>query len=395
MNNAKHIWLYTLLISALGNTLYCDTFSVRIIELYNNYLSPAKADTCKMQPRCSEYAKDALSSNNFFIAAMMITDRLYRSDHDASRYQKIWVDGRLKLYDPMPGSDRDSARLVEDPIFSGRVPCHNPESCTEFLDDHPLDAASLFNFATRLQEVGLYDDAFWEYERLLIYYPHSRVSHCVQMNAFMCLYDDGEYLRAINYAAVVRRKILNDTNGAEFYAFWTAAAYARLKNDKRVFAELRSMNFSGEFADREPMLRAYTWAVRGDWATAQGIFSEVPASSVFKERAESAVKVCEGEERFTPKSPVLAGSLAMVPGLGYLYAGYPQSAISAAVLTGLFGWAAVQAAEDGNEPLAVAVGLIGMGWYMGNIYGSVNAAIMSNEEHNRRALLKLDLGFRF
>ena len=86
--------------------------------------------------------------------------------------------------------------------------------------------------------------------------------------------------------------------------------------------------------------------------------------------------------------------LAAVPGLGYLYAGSPGTAGAAAVMDVLLLGSAYKAFGTGNAPLGSLLGVIGLGWYVGGIYGSIWAAERNNEAKQRQALAKLDLGFK-
>lgn len=56
---------------------------------------------------------------------------------------------------------------------------------------------------------------------------------------------------------------------------------------------------------------------------------------------------------------------------------------------------AVEAYRDGNPGLAAGVGVIGLGWYAGSIYGSVVSARRSNEKTRTDWLLQFDIGFPF
>ena len=87
--------------------------------------------------------------------------------------------------------------------------------------------------------------------------------------------------------------------------------------------------------------------------------------------------------------------LALIPGLGYLYDGYPRTALSALIINGAFIWGAAEAYNEGRNGLGTMLGIIGLGWYAGNIYGSVTSAERSNHKLDADLLLKFDVGFGF
>jgi TM2 domain-containing membrane protein YozV len=75
------------------------------------------------------------------------------------------------------------------------------------------------------------------------------------------------------------------------------------------------------------------------------------------------------------KSPVLAGIMsAVLPGSGYFYAEHYGDGITAFLINGLFIAGTVAAINQENYAVAGIVGGIGVPFYLGNIYGSANAA---------------------
>ncbi len=89
-----------------------------------------------------------------------------------------------------------------------------------------------------------------------------------------------------------------------------------------------------------------------------------------------------------PKSVFIAGALAtLVPGLGKLYLGKKRDALSAFTITGVFVWQSIVGFN--KKGIKSSYGLIngtfGLGFYLGNIYGSVRSAKIIN--HERRNLI--------
>lgn len=78
------------------------------------------------------------------------------------------------------------------------------------------------------------------------------------------------------------------------------------------------------------------------------------------------------------KKPIIAGVLSVVPGAGYAYAGMPGSALSSLVINSLlFGSAYEFFDNDLKAPGATAI-LVGLGFYLGQMYGSANAVAKQN-----------------
>ena len=79
------------------------------------------------------------------------------------------------------------------------------------------------------------------------------------------------------------------------------------------------------------------------------------------------------------KNPIVAGGLnALIPGLGYLYLGQKQSALTAFLLNGLTTLAAVVCFQNDNLPAALLAMSFESGWYFGGIYGAKEEALFFN-----------------
>jgi hypothetical protein len=80
------------------------------------------------------------------------------------------------------------------------------------------------------------------------------------------------------------------------------------------------------------------------------------------------------------RSGRLGGWLAVIPGLGYTYAGHPQTALSALLVLGLMGWSTERSFAAENPGLGAFCGFVTVGWYAGSIYGSVQAIHRFNDQ---------------
>lgn len=93
----------------------------------------------------------------------------------------------------------------------------------------------------------------------------------------------------------------------------------------------------------------------------------------------NAIILLDQHQGLPQKSPVTAGVMsALVPGSGHIYAGHYGDGITAFFLNGLFIAGTVMAAQQENYALATVVGVIGLPFYIGNIYGAANAATKYN-----------------
>ena len=80
------------------------------------------------------------------------------------------------------------------------------------------------------------------------------------------------------------------------------------------------------------------------------LWSTLPAGSAVRLRADQLAELLATLPPPRQRNPALAGALAIVPGLGYAYAGHPQTALSALVLISLFGWTTLHSFQGVLHP---------------------------------------------
>ena len=86
-------------------------------------------------------------------------------------------------------------------------------------------------------------------------------------------------------------------------------------------------------------------------------------------------------EKTPKKSRVLAGTMsAILPGSGYFYAERYGDGVSAFIINALFIGAAYESFSEDNDTAGVIATAFGLPFYIGNIYGSANAAKKWNIE---------------
>ena len=74
------------------------------------------------------------------------------------------------------------------------------------------------------------------------------------------------------------------------------------------------------------------------------------------------------------KSPFIAATLSLVPGLGRTYAGHPWDGLFSFLLVGAFGFNTYQHAKAGNEVMAGMNGSLALLFWSADIYGAYRTA---------------------
>ena len=332
----------------------------------------------------------------------MTTDRLHRCGHDLDHYEAIEVNGLVRWADPVPVSQPNGnskkGSEIESPlgnrVFSATSTTRQMSGSTS--PDSVSEAGHLFRFAETLQAEGDYDRAITEYRRLLFYFPESDYRNEASKAIFFCYYQAQKHLEAIHWAQDMLTRG-TDSSGDTELKFFVGAGYFRLGNfplARNYLAEVISIG-DGVLREKSHLLQGLAFANEARWEDARQSFASIESNSKFYDSARQCERISQEGKKLGRKSPAVAGILAIIPGLGYLYDGYEQTAFSACVVNGLFIWATVQAFRKDNESLGIMLSVLSFGWYAGNIYGSVLSAQRKNIKSKNDLLAKFDVGFNF
>ena len=113
---------------------------------------------------------------------------------------------------------------------------------------------------------------------------------------------------------------------------------------------------------------------------AKSVFESVGADHQLAERAGWLAAQMERMQDLPEKSPVLAGMLSIVPGLGHIYLGEYAVAFTAFCWNGLFGFATYDAFQRGYWGVGALLAALELLWYSGTIYGAVSGAHRYNRD---------------
>lgn len=122
----------------------------------------------------------------------------------------------------------------------------------------------------------------------------------------------------------------------------------------------------------------WAYAREGSWSEARESFARVGQDAREPFQVPLILSRLSEAGTIPQKNPRLAGALAIVPGLGHLYTGRYQDALISLVLNGALIFATVEAFDQDLPALGVATGLLGVGFYAGNIYSAVSSAHKAN-----------------
>ena len=370
------------------------------VILYQKLISPGRGLPCPMHPHCSEYCREAFANHNPLRAYAMTADRLLRCGQDLNQYRRTTVDGHLRYFDPISIEQTFAGHAISFGATGQRSPVDNTDndalpSVERAVSTPGCSDSLLYRFARQRQQDDDYDRAITEYLRMVSYYPDSRYSDRAKLAAMQCYYESSLYPEAIAYGRSVLSKRL-DATIADQVRFLVGASKFKSGEFELALSDFTDLaEADGELQEKGVMAQGMTHAHLYDWTAAAVSFGAINDASDLSMNARRCARLSQEAADLGYRSPKVAGLLAIVPGLGYLYDGYYSTAMSAFMVNGLFMYSTYEAFRNDNNGLGVTLALFGMGWYTGNIYGSIQSAVRQNDKRRHDHLLKFDLGFRF
>ena len=248
----------------------------------------------------------------------------------------------------------------------------------------PAPSADALAFGDFLMSQQRYREAEVEFERYAFAHPQDAQAAA----AVERLLNAGLRTENWSFCLALAREWAARTDGASRCAAqWTESlALYHLENYPAVVRAMPAPECSQDWQARARYLQGLSLLWEKDWTGASAQFKNVPPdSSLFAQASHAAHESLTGP-RLHLKSPTGAALLsAVLPGAGYAYADRPQTAVAAFAVNALFLGGTYSAVHAGQPGVAGVVALFELGWYMGAVYGSAQAA--DHENHRRLASL--------
>lgn len=253
-------------------------------------------------------------------------------------------------------------------------PLHADSGAVLFTDEVQLKIADAF------MEEGEYYRAVTEYKKFLILFPDSGKADYASFEIGMAYFKGEEYGAAARAFLAVRNKY-PESRFAVQAGYLEGISQWKMKNYDRARMALESLveqHPDSEYAPRS--LVAICLAALDEnkaEVSRQALkrFLDRYPGRPDEENVREAAALIDRYQELPEKSPVLAGVMsAILPGSGYIYAEHYGDGITAFLINGLFIAGTVTAIHQENYAVAGIVGGVGLPFYLGNIYGSANAA---------------------
>jgi tetratricopeptide (TPR) repeat protein len=318
---------------------------------------------------------ESFQKYDFFTALMKTSDRLLRCGNDLSQYRKFFIDNNIRYFDPV--------------VFTNQIEQNGSSiGLTAFNPDIASDNKADLSFADYLVSIGNFQNASLEFQRYLYQKPNALDREKIFAALFF------SYYQLKQYSEIIKQYKSNPqlSNNSEI-AVITGLSYFNNNEPLNALDLFSSLSNSDQKETRYKscFYQGIIQARFYDWEKALFFFDKIDYQDCDRTKLEEYRKYCREGMLYQEKSPLLAGALAVIPGLGYLYNGYPMSALSAFILNGLLIWGTYECVQMGNIPLGIIAGSTAIVWYSGNIYGSIKQAERENEKFKNILSLKFEI----
>jgi len=255
------------------------------------------------------------------------------------------------------------AAILSQAVGAGaRQETGSPERCNEQL-----------GFADQLAKEGDFFRAIGEYKRFLYVCPDDRRRSTALYAIGRCYFLAGRYGDVLEWY----RHASTDSAATDETALLAGHALFRLAAYDKAYTQLETVVRRGRLRqgiDQASYLAALSLVRIGRGKEAVPLLMSVVEPSPYSQRAREYADRLRDIPRWPKKNPLLAGTLAVVPGAGYAYAGHYGTALASVAVIGLLSWTTLEAFDDGHEAAGATCSIFAFGFYFGSIVGSAESA---------------------
>ena len=249
-----------------------------------------------------------------------------------------------------------------------------------------FNKSELLDFADSLFQEEDYRNAVHEYRRYLFLFPEEENSDFVQFRLAASYQNAGRLASAIE-----AYQLLIDTypNSRLMPRAQSNIAQCQLLQGNKGLAiqslrEFLSKHPESDLAPRAQFMIATVHMNNRDWEKASKTWEQIAVKypdTRFAEASLRLVRMARSGELMPKRSPAFGGLLsAMIPGLGQIYSGRVSDGIQSLLVVGVLGAGTAYYADQEKYKVAIPVGLLGLFFYAGNVYGGVQAAKTFNRQ---------------
>ena len=252
--------------------------------------------------------------------------------------------------------------------------------------------SELLDFADSLFQEEDYLNAAHEYRRYIFLFPNEHNSDFVQFRLAASYQNAGRLASAIQ-----AYQLLIDTHPASplMQRARSNIAQCQLLDGKKEVAIRSLQQFLSEhphsdLAPRAQFMIATVQMEDKDWEKASKTWEQISVkypNTRFAEASDRLTRMVRSSKLMPKRSPTFSGLLsAVIPGLGQVYSGRFLDGLQSLTVVGTISAGTAYYINQEQYDVAVPVGLLGLFFYAGNVYGGVRAAKTFNSSQEGKFL---------
>lgn len=249
-----------------------------------------------------------------------------------------------------------------------------------------IEAEQQLDYAETLFNNQQYLKAAEEYQRFAFFFkdhPKNRAARFRAGEAFLMARAPAQAIRILQTLVSENQ---NDALAMETF-FLLAECHLQMNTPTQAVVQLNNviaLSDDPAMDDRAYYRIGWIHLELADWEGARKAFGRVSATGRKRHGLDRLNEALSRADTLPAKSPGLAGTLSIIPGGGQLYCHRYEDAIIAFALNAGFIWAASDAFNNEQYGLGGLLSFVGLGFYIGNIYGAVNDAHKFNRMRTRQ-----------
>ena len=248
-----------------------------------------------------------------------------------------------------------------------------------------IDSDKQFEYAEKLFSNGKYPQAIDEYNRFIHFFPKDIRVHRAQYNIGLAYYNSRQYEAAIESF----QKLIHPSVKRELFikAHWRMSeSHIGLRQFGAAIIDLE--NLITLVDDRDIQEEAYyrigwIYIETASFEKAKENFNKISADNRQKFQVDNLFAELKEPIQIPQKNPTTAGVLSIIPGAGYVYTERYRDAFIAFLINAAFAVAAYESFDNDLNALGTIIGVVGIGFYAGNIYGATTSAHKYNRRQTR------------
>ena len=296
-------------------------------------------------------------------------------NHDYENYSLTLTNNGIKFLDVPENSTKYK--------FSDLV--YKREGNTYAYGDNFIDDSNL-KFIKKLINEGYKREALLEINRIEVL--NGGLTKELYINKILILNALGEYEKGIYEFEKSKDK---NIQGDPEILLQIALLYKKLENYKTSLSYVnKAINIKENsifMKDKLLKLQGVLYAMDNDWDSANSSFLKMNDAN----QSQEFIKIIEEKDLINYKNPKTAMFLSILPGAGYYYTGYKQTALSSFLVNGLLAYATTSNIKNNNIGMTLLTGVFNLSFYISNIQGAVKSAKNYNSKQKNLIKSKLNI----